>query len=327
MKKIAILTSGGDAPGMNAAISSIVHSGFNLDIQVIGVLKGFEGLIDGHFLELNYDSIKNIIQRGGTILKTSRSKRFLLKSYRKVAFDHLKSKKIEGLIVIGGDGTFKGASVFSKEFQIPVVGIPCTIDNDLAGTDFCIGFDTAINTAMDAIDRIRDTAESHNRMFFVEVMGRDSGMIAMLSGIAGAAEVILMPETKMSIEELVIELKKQFKNNTTSLIVVVAEGDEEGDAHFISRKVKTHFPDLDIRITVLGHIQRGGKPTCMDRFLSIRLGVAALNALKNGYSSDMVGIVNNKVVYLSLERAFKKQMKLNQEMFQFFESFRLNRTI
>jgi 6-phosphofructokinase 1 len=164
-------------------------------------------------------------------------------------------------------------------------------------------------------------------MFFVEVMGRDSGMIAMLSGIAGAAEVILMPETKMSIEELVIELKKQFKNNTTSLIVVVAEGDEEGDAHFISRKVKTHFPDLDIRITVLGHIQRGGKPTCMDRFLSIRLGVAALNALKNGYSSDMVGIVNNKVVYLSLERAFKKQMKLNQEMFQFFESFRLNRTI
>jgi len=244
-----------------------------------------------------------------------------------VAFDHLKSKKIEGLIVIGGDGTFKGASIFSKEFQIPVVGIPCTIDNDLDGTDFCIGFDTAINTAMDAIDRIRDTAESHNRMFFVEVMGRDSGMIAMLSGIAGSAEVILMPETKMSIDELVIELKNQFKNNITSLIVVVAEGDEEGGAQFISRKVKNHFPVLDIRITVLGHIQRGGKPTCMDRFLSIRLGVAALNALRNGYSSNMVGIINNKVVYLPLHQAFKKQMKLNQEMFQFFESFRLNRTI
>ncbi len=327
MKKIALLTSGGDAPGMNAAISSIVHAGQNLGVEVYGVLRGFEGLIDGDFLNLNYDSIKNITQRGGTILKTSRSKRFLQKSNRKVAFEHLKSKKIEGLIVIGGDGTFKGASVFSKEFHIPVVGIPCTIDNDLAGTDFSIGFDTAINTAMDAIDRIRDTAESHNRMFFVEVMGRDSGMIAMLSGIAGAAEVILMPETRMSIDQLVIELKKQIKNNTTSLIVVVAEGDEEGGAEFISQKVKLHFPDLDIRITVLGHIQRGGKPTCMDRFISIRLGIAALNGLKIGYSRHMVGIINNKVVYSSLERVFKKQMRLSQEMFKFFESFLLNRTI
>jgi 6-phosphofructokinase 1 len=321
MKKIAILTSGGDAPGMNAAICSIARSSYNLDIELVGFLKGFEGLIDGDFIELNWDSVKNIIQRGGTILKTARSMRFLEESYRKLAYDNLKINNIDGLIVLGGDGTFKGASIFSNEFHFPIIGIPSTIDNDLTGTDFCIGFDTAINTAMDAIDRIRDTAESHNRLFFVEVMGRDSGMIALHSGIAGAAEIILIPETKMSIDELVILIKKQLKHIESSLIVIVAEGDEEGGAHVISRTVKTHFPDLEIRITVLGHIQRGGKPTCMDRFLSIRLGIAALDALKNGFTSHMVGVKNNDVVFHPLDKAVKKAIQLDQVMLHFFESF------
>jgi 6-phosphofructokinase 1 len=319
MKNIAILTSGGDSPGMNAAISAVVRASLHHKLKVVGILNGFEGLIDGRFIELNASSVSNIIQRGGTILKSSRSKRFLEQSYRKIAFDRLKEKKIDGLIVLGGDGTFKGASVFSKECDFPIIGIPCTIDNDLFGTDFCIGYDTAINTAMDAIDKIRDTAESHSRLFFVEVMGRDAGLIALRSGIAGGAEAILIPETKMNIEELVGLLKKDRMLNYSSMIVVVAEGDEEGGAFNVSEKVKKQLPDLDTRITALGHIQRGGKPSCMDRILATRMGLAAVEGLINGQKNTMVGIINNEVKFLLLENSTKQSLNQNQELLNVLE--------
>ena len=319
MKIIAILTSGGDAPGMNAAITSIVRAGLYQDLKVIGILNGYDGMIDNQMIELNLSSVSNIIQRGGTILKSSRSKRFFEPIFRKQAFEHLKNMHIDGLIVLGGDGTFKGASEFSKEFVFPIIGIPCTIDNDLLGTDFCIGYDTAINTAMDAIDRIRDTAESHNRLFFVEVMGRDSGLIALRSGIAGGAEVILIPETKMHIDELVELLKKDRALKKSSIIAVVAEGDEEGGAVVISEKVKKQFPDMDIRVTTLGHIQRGGKPSCMDRFLAIRMGIAAVEAMKSGNNNVMVGIIKDEVQYYPFDKTVKQFTQLSQELVHLIE--------
>ncbi len=317
MNKIGILTSGGDAPGMNAAIRSIVKSGINSQIKVIGIENGFEGLIDGQFIELNSSSIKNIIQRGGTILKSARSKRFLEKSYRKKAMDHLFNNEINGLIVLGGNGTFKGASIFTIEFDFPIIGIPCTIDNDLYGTDFSIGYDTAINTAVDAIDKIRDTAESHNRLFFIEVMGRDSGMIALTSGIAGGAEEIMIPETFFNIKQLVGKLKDLKNRDNSSIIVVVAEGDEEGGAFKISEQVKKDLPDFDIRTTTLGHIQRGGKPTCMDRVLACQLGSAAVEALLEGKRNLMVGVVNQKIKLTDFSLSIVRKRKINSELLKF----------
>jgi 6-phosphofructokinase 1 len=314
MKKIAILTSGGDAPGMNAVIQSIVKTGAFYKVTVFGILNGYEGMIEGEFLELNANKINDIIQRGGTILKSSRSKRFFDQSYRKVAFNRLKENDIDGLIVLGGDGTFRGASEFSKEFDFPIIGIPCTIDNDLFGTDFCIGYDTAINTAMDAIDKIRDTAESHNRIFFVEVMGRDAGWIALRSGIAGGADLILIPETETKIDELVRLLNRKWSQDKTSLIVVVAEGDEEGDAFSIAKKVNQIRPDFEIRVTTLGHIQRGGKPSCMDRVLARRMGVEAVEALLKMKRNIMIGIINQKTKYQPLDKTTKGPKKLNAEL-------------
>ena len=319
MKNIAVLTSGGDAPGMNAAIRSVVRSGIYHGLTVIGVLNGYEGLIDGEFFELNAKSVSNIIQRGGTILKSARSKRFLERSFREKAFDNLKNKQIHGLIVLGGDGTFKGAAIFSKEFDFPIVGIPCTIDNDLYGTDFCIGYDTAINTAVDAIDKIRDTADSHNRLFFVEVMGRDAGLIALRSGIASGAEAILIPETKMGVDEILSVLQKDWKRKKSSMIVVVAEGDEEGGAFAVAEQVKKRCPEFDIRVSTLGHIQRGGKPSCMDRVLASRMGLAAIETLISGERNAMIGIVNQKVKLLPFEKAVKHHLELNPGLLHLIE--------
>lgn len=314
MKKIAILTSGGDAPGMNAAIRSIVLSGMKYGVKIFGILNGYEGMIEGKIAEINISEVRNIVQRGGTILKSSRSKRFLEKSYRKLAFENLIKNNIDGIIVLGGDGTFRGAAQFTKEFDFPIVGIPCTIDNDIFGTDFCIGYDTAINTAVDAIDKIRDTAESHNRLFFVEVMGRDSGLIAILSGIAGGAEAILIPETKMNINQLVDVLKKDKKLNYSSMIVVIAEGDEEGGANLVAEKVKKKLPGIELKVTTLGHIQRGGKPTCMDRILATQMGLAAIEALISGQKNVMVGIINQKVKLILFYQTVKQKAELKPEL-------------
>lgn len=319
MKKIGILTSGGDAPGMNAAIRSVVLASYYHGIKAHGILNGYEGMIEGQLIELNPSIVRNILQRGGTMLKSSRSKRFLKKTYRQIAFNRLTENNIDGLIVLGGDGTFRGASQFSKEFHFPIVGIPCTIDNDMFGTDFCVGYDTAINTAVDAIDKIRDTAESHNRLFFVEVMGRDAGLIALRSGIAGGAEAILIPETKMNIDELVKLLKKDQKFNLSSMIVVVAEGDEEGGANTVSEKVKELLPNIDIRVTTLGHIQRGGKPSCMDRILASRMGLSAVENLISGQRNVMIGIINEKVKLIPFGQAVKQNKKLNPEIMHLIE--------
>jgi 6-phosphofructokinase 1 len=319
MKNLAILCSGGDAPGMNAAISSIYRASNYYNFNLFGIINGYDGMIDGKFIELNSSSVHNIIQRGGTILKSSRSIRFLDSAYRKIAFQKLKKKNIDGLIVLGGDGTFKGASIFLKEFDLPIIGVPCTIDNDLIGTDFCIGHDTAINTAMDAIDKIRDTAESHGRLFFVEVMGRDSGLIALRSGLAAGAEAVLIPETKMNAIELINVLKNDWDRDKSSMIVVVAEGDEEGGAYAISEKVKLHFEDLDVRITVLGHIQRGGKPSCMDRVLALRMGIGAVEALKVGKRNAMIGIVNDQLVEVSFDKIIKQKLEIKKELINLLE--------
>lgn len=314
MKNIAVLTSGGDSPGMNAAIRAVVRSGMFHQVNIFGIFRGFEGLIDGEIVVLNSTSVSNIIQRGGTILKSARSKRFFEAHFRKKAYENLKKVKIDGLIVLGGDGTFKGASIFSNEFDIPIVGVPCTIDNDLFGTDFCIGYDTAINTAVDAIDKIRDTADSHNRLFFVEVMGRDAGLIALRSGIAGGAEAILIPETKMEVDAVVAVLQKDWKREKSSMIVVVAEGDEEGGAFKVAEKVKIKCPEFDIRVSTLGHIQRGGKPSCMDRVLASRMGLAAVETLISKQRNVMVGIVNQKVKLLPFEKAVKHNTELNPSL-------------
>lgn len=316
LNKIAVLTSGGDSPGMNAAIRSIVLTAEFHSIEVLGVIHGYDGLINNEFISLNRKEVNGIIQRGGTILRSARSKQFMTFEGRKTAFENLKKNKVDALIVLGGDGSFRGALQFDTEFNFPTIGLPCTIDNDLKGTDFCIGYDTAINTAMDAIDKIRDTANSHDRVFFVEVMGRDAGLIALSSGIAGAAESILIPETKTNVDELITTLKKDRTKEMGSMIVVVAEGDEEGGAQIIAEKVKNQCPDYDVRVTILGHIQRGGSPTCMDRVLATRLGLAAVEKLKAGVKNCSLGIVNNLIVETSFSEATKEHPAITQEMEQ-----------
>lgn len=298
------MTSGGDAPGMNAAIRAVVRAGIYYDLQVTGILRGYEGLIHGDFIAMERKSVANIIQRGGTILKTARSDAFRTSAGREKAFEQLKQHGIDGLIVIGGDGTFTGANIFAQEYNFPIVGLPGTIDNDLQGTDFTIGYDTAINTVVNAVDKIRDTAESHDRLFIVEVMGRDSGLIALRSGIGVGAEAILIPEANMGVEGLVHRLEIGRKDKA-SKIIVVAEGDEVGGAFNVGEVLKERFPQYDIRISVLGHIQRGGKPSCMDRVLASRFGVAAVEGLLNGQSGVMVGQVNRELVFTPFDHAIK----------------------
>nr|WP_199082594.1 6-phosphofructokinase [Pedobacter sp. ASV19] len=304
IKNIGVLTSGGDAPGMNAAIRAVVRAAIYYDLEVTGILRGYEGLINGDFMPMDRKSVANIIQRGGTILKTARSDAFRTFEGRKTAHEQLVKHGIDALIVIGGDGTFTGANLFSQEFGYPIIGLPGTIDNDLAGTDFTIGYDTAINTVINAVDKIRDTAESHDRLFIVEVMGRDSGLIALRSGIGVGAEAILIPEAKTGIEGLITRLEHGRKDKA-SKIIIVAEGDEIGGGFNVGEVLKERFPAYDIRVSVLGHIQRGGKPSCMDRVLASRFGVSAVEGLLHGKSGEMVGQINREIVFTPFSHAIK----------------------
>lgn len=314
MKKVAIMTSGGDAPGMNACLRAAVRGAVYHGVEIYGIYRGYDGMIEGDIIKMNSHSVSNIIQKGGTILKSARSEEFKTKEGRKKAFENLQKHGIEGLITIGGDGTFTGAKIFYEEYGIPTVGAPGTIDNDLYGTDYTIGFDTAVNTALGAIDKIRDTADSHNRLFFIEVMGRDSGYIAIRSGIGGGAELVMVPETSTSIKEVISTLQEGWARHKTSSIVVVAEGDEEGNAMEIAEKVKKEISQKDIKVSILGHIQRGGSPSAQDRILASRLGLGALEGLMKGEKNVMAGIINDKLVYTSFEDSISKNKPLNQEL-------------
>jgi 6-phosphofructokinase 1 len=295
VNKIAVLTSGGDAPGMNAAIRAVVRTSVHYGIEVFGVARGYNGMIDDDIFPMDSKSVGNIIQRGGTILKTARSKEFLEPAGRKIAYNNLKKRGINGIVVIGGDGSFKGAQIFSHEFDIPCIGIPGTIDKDIAGSDFTIGFDTAVNTAVEAIDKIRDTADAHDRLFVVEVMGRDAGYIALHSGIATGAENILIPESKTDMDGMIASLTEKEKRKKLVNLVVVAEGDEFGGGTEVGNFLKEKLPNADIRVCILGHIQRGGSPSCLDRLIASRMGYHAVECLINGTHNIMVGIVDNKI--------------------------------
>ena len=314
MKKVAIFTSGGDAPGMNACVRAAVRGAIYHGIEIYGIYRGYDGMIEGDIEKLESYSVSNIIQKGGTILKSARSSEFRTPEGRKKAYDQIQKHGIEGIIAIGGDGTFTGANVFYEEFGIPTVGAPGTIDNDLYGTDYTIGFDTAVNTALGAIDKIRDTADSHNRLFFIEVMGRDSGYIAIRSGIGGGAEMVMVPETETSIAEVISTLQEGWNRKKTSSIVVVAEGDDAGNAMEIAEKVKKEIKQKDIKVSILGHIQRGGTPTAQDRILASQLGLAALEGLMNGQKNVMAGIVNNEIVYTPFADCIGKTKDLNENL-------------
>lgn len=319
MKKIGVFTSGGDAPGMNACIRAVVRAAIYHNIEIYGIKYGYNGMVEGDIYKMKSYSVSNIVQRGGTILKSARSKTFMTKEGRQKAYEQIKQRGIEGLVAIGGDGTFTGAHIFYEEYGIPIIGAPGTIDNDLYGTDHTIGFDTAVNTALDAVDKIRDTANSHDRIFFIEVMGRDSGYIGIETGIAGGAEVVMIPETITTIDQCIKALEAGWDKSKTSSIVIVAEGDEQGNAHDIAKKVKERLPDKDIRVTSLGHIQRGGDPSAYDRILSSRLGVAAVEGLMIGKKDVMVGLVNDHITYTSIEQAIKLDKPLNQDLLRLVE--------
>jgi len=316
IQKIAIMTSGGDSPGMNAAIRASVRMGIFCGLDVFGIYRGYEGMIDGHIEQMFSHSVSNIIQRGGTILKTARSQRFMTYEGRSKAYQNLADNKIDALVAIGGNGTFTGAAIFDKEFNFPIIGLPGTIDNDLYGTDATIGYDTAVNTVVQAADKIRDTATSHDRLFFIEVMGRDAGFIALRSGIACGAEFILVPETTTYINNLARLLRHDWRRNKTSGIVIVAEGDEEGGAYEIARKVKEQLPEIDTRVTVLGHIQRGGAPSGFDRVLASTLGTVAVKGLLEGERGVMAGIINRQVVYTPFEKSIKHHKDINHELLE-----------
>ena len=315
VKKIAVLTSGGDSPGMNTALRAVVRTCAYKNIDCVGVSRGYQGLINDDIKTLKTRSVRGIINRGGTMLYSARSDEFRTKEGREKAFSNIKKHGIDGLVVIGGDGSFTGGLIFQKEFGIPVIGIPGTIDNDLYGTSHTLGYDTALNTVMDAIDKIRDTAISHDRLFFVEVMGRDAGHIALNSGIAIGAQEILIPEQNKGIERLINSLKDSKKNGKTSSIVVVAEGDKTGKNVFdLARQVEEEFPKYEIRVSVLGHMQRGGSPSCFDRVLGTKMGVRAVESLIDGDSGKMIGIDNGKIVSTSLKKAIKGETKIDPEL-------------
>jgi 6-phosphofructokinase 1 len=315
VKKIAVLTSGGDSPGMNTALRAVVRTCAYNNIDCLGVSRGYQGLINDDIKSLKTRSVRGIINRGGTMLYSARSDEFRTPEGRKKAYENVKKHNIDGIVVIGGDGSFTGGLIFQKEFNVPVVGIPGTIDNDLYGTTHTLGYDTALNTVMDAIDKIRDTAISHDRLFFVEVMGRDAGHIALNSGIAIGAQEILVPEHNIGIEGLVQSLKDSKKNGKTSSIVVVAEGDKTGKNVFdLAKKVEQEFPKYEIRVSVLGHMQRGGSPSCFDRVLGTKMGVTAVESLLNGESGYMIGVDNGKIVKTSLKKAIKGETKIDPEL-------------
>jgi 6-phosphofructokinase 1 len=315
INKIAVMTSGGDSPGMNAAIRSVVRTCAYYSKECIGVYRGYQGMIEGDFTTLTARNINNIINKGGTILKSARSDEFRTPEGRKKAFKQLKDNNIDGLVVIGGDGSFTGGVVFNKEYNFPVIGIPGTIDNDIFGTSHTIGYDTALNTAVDAIDKIRDTASSHNRLFFVEVMGRDAGFIALNAGVGAGAEEILIPEENLGLDRLLESLVKSRKSGKSSSIVVVAEGDKSGKNVFeLAEYVEENMPEYDVRVSVLGHMQRGGTPSCFDRVLASRLGVKAVEMIIENKTNLMIGLKNNTVITTDLEKAITGGHEINKEL-------------
>lgn len=322
MKKIAVLTSGGDSPGMNAAVRAVMRSCQYFGYQAVGVRFGYKGLIEGDFIDFRDTDASGIIQRGGTILKSARSEEFRTSEGRKKAAGHLKDKGIEALITIGGDGTFRGATILGQEHGINVIGIPGTIDNDLIGSDETIGYDTALNTAMEAIDKIRDTADAHERLFLIEVMGRDAGFIALETGIASGAELIILPEKKTYMSEIRQSLKEILKVQRRSTLVIIAEGDESGGALKISEKLEADFKDYEMRVCILGHIQRGGSPTAHDRVLASRLGYEAVKAVNDGLSEVMVGVINHKLKITPLHETFGVKKEINYDLLELYKVLR-----
>jgi 6-phosphofructokinase 1 len=315
IKKIGVLTSGGDAPGMNAALRAVVRTAAYHKVECVGIQQGYQGLIDNKVKVMNARSVNNIINKGGTVLKSARCLEFRTKEGRQTAFKTVQKHGIEALVIIGGDGSFTGAMIFQSEFNIPVIGIPGTIDNDIFGTSHTIGYDTALNTVIEAIDKIRDTAISHNRLFFVEVMGRDAGHIALNTGIGAGAEEVLIPEEDMGLDRLLDSLKRSEKSGKSSSIVVVAEGDKTGKNVFeIAEYVEKNMPYYDVRVSVLGHMQRGGSPSCFDRVLASRMGVYAVEALLQGKSNMMVGMKSEEIIFSPLEKAIKGKSEINKDL-------------
>jgi 6-phosphofructokinase 1 len=315
IKRVGVLTSGGDSPGMNAAIRAVVRACAYYNVECVGIYRGYQGMIEGDFKEMGPRDVKNIINKGGTILKSARSADFRTNEGRKKAYDNLVAAGIDSFVVIGGDGSFTGAEIFNEEYGFPVIGIPGTIDNDIYGTSHTLGYDTALNTVIDAIDKIRDTANSHNRLFFVEVMGRDAGHIALNAGIGAGAEEILIPEEDFGLDRLVESLKRSKGTGKTSSIVVVSEGDKIGKNVFeLKDYIEENMPEYDVRVSVLGHMQRGGSPSCFDRVLASRLGVKAVETLLDGKSNYMVGLYQDKITLTPLEQAIKGQSEIDMEL-------------
>jgi 6-phosphofructokinase 1 len=311
--RIGVLTSGGDSPGMNAAIRAVVRTGIYHGMEVHGIMRGFQGMIEDDIAKMEGRSVANIIQRGGTILKTARCKEFFEAPGRKKGYENLKKRGINGLVIIGGDGSFRGAVKFSQEFDIPCIGIAGTIDKDIHGSDFTIGFDTAVNTAIQAIDKIRDTMDAHDRIFIIEVMGRDAGYIALHSGIATGAENILIPERKTNIDDIIQSLLEKERRKKLVNLIVVAEGDNFGGANEVQRVLQENLPNAEIRVAILGHIQRGGSPTGIDRLIASRMGYHAVECLMEGRHNVFVGILNNKMHYIPLEKAVKNKGSIGEE--------------
>ncbi|MGM5471270.1 6-phosphofructokinase [Flavobacteriaceae bacterium LMO-SS05] len=320
IEKIGVMTSGGDAPGMNAAIRSVVRTCAYYNIGCVGIYRGYEGIIEGDFKDMNARSVKDIVNKGGTILKSARSDQFKTPEGRKKAFEKLQDANVDGLVVIGGDGTFTGGMIFNHEFNFPVMGIPGTIDNDLFGTSHTLGYDTALNTVVDVIDKIRDTASSHNRLFFVEVMGRDAGHIALNAGVGAGAEAILIPEEDLGLDRLLESLRRSKRSGKSSSIVVVAEGDKIGKNVFeLKDYVEANMTEYEVRVSVLGHMQRGGAPSCFDRVLASRMGVKAVEGLIEGKSNFMVGLLNDKMALTPFDQAIKGQSKIDKELLRVSE--------
>ncbi|WP_340202334.1 6-phosphofructokinase [Ascidiimonas sp. W6] len=315
IKKIGVLTSGGDSPGMNAAIRSVVRTCAYYEKECVAIYRGYQGMIEGDFVEMNARSVNNIINKGGTILKSARCEDFRSKEGRQKAYESLKKASVDAFVVIGGDGSFTGAMIFSNEYDFPVMGIPGTIDNDIYGTNFTLGFDTALNTVVEAIDKIRDTASSHDRLFFVEVMGRDVGHIALNTGVGAGAEEILIPEEDLGLDRLIESLDRSKKTGKSSSLVVVAEGDKIGKNVFeLKEYVEENLPIYDVRVSVLGHMQRGGAPSCFDRVLASRMGVKAVESLLEGKTKYMVGVIDNKMQLTPLDKAIKGHSKIDLEL-------------
>ena len=311
---IGILTSGGDAPGMNAAIRAVTRAAIFNGWKVKGIYRGYEGLINNEIKDFTSESVSNTIQRGGTVLKTARSEEFMTVEGRQKAYDNMKANGIDALVVIGGNGSLAGAQVFAQEHDVPCIGLPGTIDNDLYGTDSTIGYDTALNTIVEGVDKIRDTATSHDRIFFVEVMGRDAGFLAQNSAIAAGAEAAIIPEDQTDVDQLGQFISRGFRKSKNSSIVIVSESKKDGGAMYYANRVRTEYPEYDVRVTILGHLQRGGKPSAFDRILASRLGVAAIEALNEGQRNVMIGVSNDKIVYVPFSKAIKIDKPIDKEL-------------